>query len=615
VTSFVAVINAAGSLSSADVEQTFPALRSTIRDDRKHISRGLDWWAAVSSDQRGEVDAICETVTGVAIGHVEGGGASIARSGLASAADLMWSDFESLGKLNGSFGFVTFDRHTQIISIVRDPFGVVPLYYTVLGDYVAVSTSALALVHNSEYDRTFLANFLVGYLDPDGPSIFKNVNQAPPGAAVEIRARRQSIRRFWSAMAFAVDETITLVEAADKLRSLLIDAVTTAMATSSQVWAELSGGIDSSSIVSLAQSLADRNTISRGLQGTVTYADSLGAGDERDFVTAVLTRYKVANTVIKDGWMWMDDGEAPPLTDTPRMFYPFYASRRYVDRLLHRMGVKVLLTGLGPDHYLMADRTFLADMIAHGRLIAFGRELVEYSVARRSSLWEVGMRNGVTPLLPTAMRRTLLGSRGKSPAWLRSKFVREFDIPDRLPRLARLAGPIGRKFQYSVAFNLSGLVGQLTNDSSSTVDVRHPFLYRPLVEFGLCLPPQFRSQPGKHKLVLRQALEGILPKQVADRTGKGGMSPRFAWSLSREHRRIEELLTDPILADLGCISASRLRQAVEGARSGKGKRVVPLLSALALETWLRVRAGRWTVRSDMHVRDELLANSVHEFCA
>jgi len=123
--------------------------------------------------------------------------------------------------------------------------------------------------------------------------------------------------------------------------------------------------------------------------------------------------------------------------------------------------------------------------------------------------------------------------------------------------------------------------------------LRYPFLFRPLVEHALCLPPRLRGGPYTNKLVLRRALGDDLPALVRERTGKGSIGTRVVWSLTHEATTIDRLIQDPILADLGCISAPRLVRAMERARGGSTSHLAGLIRTLSLELWLRVRSNQW----------------------
>jgi hypothetical protein len=111
----------------------------------------------------------------------------------------------------------------------------------------------------------------------------------------------------------------------------------------------------------------------------------------------------------------------------------------------------------------------------------------------------------------------------------------------------------------------------------------------------LRLPPTQRVRPHARKWILREATRDVLPETVRTRATKGGIDARVLWSLQHEHARVDSLLSDPILAQLGCIDPQPLRVAVEQARHGRPVNNVLLMSALSLETWMAVRNGRWSV--------------------
>jgi len=127
-------------------------------------------------------------------------------------------------------------------------------------------------------------------------------------------------------------------------------------------------------------------------------------------------------------------------------------------------------------------------------------------------------------------------------------------------------------------------------------DVRHPFLYRPLVEFCLKLPSEWRVTAQSTKVVLRRALADIVPAPILARTGKGGIGARVRWALREERQRIEELLSQSILAEAGIIEARLFKRSLDRlTQRGEGL-YVTLWRVLSLETWLQTRAGLWAVR-------------------
>jgi len=180
------------------------------------------------------------------------------------------------------------------------------------------------------------------------------------------------------------------------------------------------------------------------------------------------------------------------------------------------------------------------------------------------------------------------------PSWLRATFVREYDVESRCPVVRRLAGELGRKYAGEVEYNMRTLMDNVRPLlSTDTLDVRHPLLYRPLVECALTLQPEWRSQPYSSKHMLRHAVWDVLPDVVRQRTGKGGIGARVTWAFAHESPTLALLTNNPILTQLNIVSARKLKQHVEAAQAGQARNLPALLTTLSLEMWLRVRSGQW----------------------
>jgi asparagine synthase (glutamine-hydrolysing) len=324
------------------------------------------------------------------------------------------------------------------------------------------------------------------------------------------------------------------------------------------------------------------------LAGTVSVVDSLGDGDETRFSDAVIERWGVRNELVRDPWPWQDDGEPPAATDEPRPMFPFWARDRRMCGIVRAAGGRVMLSGQGSDHYLDGPDTYPADLLGTGRIREALRAVTLHAVANRQSFYRGFWQNALLPLLPPALARR--GTREAPPAWVRPDFARRAGMTAPRPR----SRP-GRIWSDETAVYLRVLAGQLERGPLlEGMEVRYPFLHRPLAEFGLRLPVAERVRPGWSKWVLREAMRGILPETVRTRRSKGGIGARILWALQREAPRIRWLLDDPLVAQAGWVDADGLRRAVEHARQGQVENLSHLLGTLSLETWLRVRAGAWT---------------------
>jgi asparagine synthase (glutamine-hydrolysing) len=503
---------------------------------------------------------------------------------------------ECVKYLLGDFAFVVWDEVRRELIAGRDAFGVRALHFVESSSVVALSSRGSLLARSDDYNLEFIADTLIGGSNCDELNPFAGVTTVPSGSMLRRRGSSTWMTEHWSPHDFPADLTPDADSQAERFRDLFATSVRMRLLGPGEVWAQLSGGLDSSAVVSMAQTLT-RGGLTPTIAGTITIVDSLGRGDERPYVDAVVRRYKLRNEQAVDYWMWQDDGQSPPLTEMPGTLYPLYARDRQCCEIIRRARGSILLTGVGPDHYLSALPYHVADWLAGARMSAAYRALMQWAVLTRTSFWYELFRSGIRPLLPKPFRHFTRSRANRVPAWVEPRFARAMALDKRWPDRQSLDGRPGAKYAGAIADQ----IGHFGRHSDRTVfdqvlEVRHPFLYRPLVEFSLRLAPELRTRPRQQKWILRHAMRGILPEAVRTRTGKGGIDGRLAWSLIREQERIDDMLRDPLLSQLGCVDARKLRSAVNAIRGGQESVVISVIETLSLETWLRVRSSRWTVR-------------------
>ena len=515
---------------------------------------------------------------------------------------------ECVKDLLGDFAFVVWDDVHRELLAARDAFGVRGLHLVESSNVVALSSRASMLARNDDYDLEFIADTLIGGSNCDELNPFAGVTTVPSGSTLLRRGSSTQVSEHWSPYSFAPDLMPDVDAQAEMFRDLFATSIRMRLQGPGGVWAQLSGGLDSSAVVCMAQALARGGLRPAPIAGTITIVDSLGKGDERPFVDAVVQQYNLPNEQVVDYWMWQDDGRSPPRTETPSGLYPLYARDRQCCEIIRRAGGRILLTGVGSDHYLSCLPYHVADRIARGRMSAACLELTRWAVLTRTSFWHELFRSGIRPLLPKPLRHLTRPRANRVPAWVDPRFARAMALHSRWPDRRSLDGRLGAKYAGAIADQ----IGHFGRHSDRTVfdealEVRHPFLYRPLVEFSLRLAPELRTRAREQKWILRQAMRGILPEAVRTRTGKGGIDSRLAWSLIQEQERISEMLVDPLLSQLGCVDPRKLRAAVDAIRRGQESVVMPVIETLSLETWLRVRSNRWTVRESAPPRAVQLA--------
>jgi len=489
--------------------------------------------------------------------------------------------------LQGDFSFVVWDARAQKIIAARDAFGVKPLFMRNAQGLLLFASRAAPLATSDEYNLDYLRDYLFGMPLRGSATAWREVTRVEGGTVFQQRGTVGQAQSYWSALDHAPAVDADERESVARFGQLLRTSIAQRVEQDGSTWAQLSGGLDSSSIVSGAEHWLGRGSIG----GTVTLVDTMGEGDERRFSNLIVQKYGLRNEQLEDAWPW-EDAESLTLIDEPHQLYPFQRRDQRVRDVVRANHARVLLSGLGSDHYLFGNLSYIPDLIVTGHLLRAARDLTNWSLATRRSFWWMTRRHALDPLL---RGRILAQSRDedapKFPRWLGDARRCSQDL-DRLYDLTR-AAPRGQRFCYATARELATIPSWVHRDGfENGMEIRYPFLSRPLVEFSLGLPVHMRARPFARKWVLREAMRGILPEAVRTRQSKGSIDARIVWSLQRESGTVQSLLREPILAELGLLDAGQLRNAVEEARSGVKHNLVMLMSALSLETWLAVRSGR-----------------------
>src|SRR5690606_7668818 len=274
--------------------------------------------------------------------------------------------------------FVVWDARAHKLIAVRDAFGVKPLYWRVQRGTVSFAATQDLLATGADYDLDHIADILSGMRGPTDRTIWRDVRAVPGGGLLVQRGTVQSGRRYWTPEAFEPEESIDEQTASEQFLALFREGVRSRLGAPATTWSQLSGGLDSSSVVCMSHALLGGG---QSLAGTITVVDSLGNGDERKYSEAVIRRVDCRNEQVRDYWAWQEAGLAPPVTDGPRPLFPFFARDRRVCDVVRKSGGRVLLSGFGADHYLFGNLHYVTDMARAGRIGAALRELAAWSVA------------------------------------------------------------------------------------------------------------------------------------------------------------------------------------------------------------------------------------------
>lgn len=449
-----------------------------------------------------------------------------------------------LKRLTGMFAFAVIDRERHTLSLVRDAFGIKPLFYRRNQRGFAFASESKAITAlDSEGPRLNLQRayryLVLGSYDDGDDTFLDGIVQLPPAHWLDVDLVDGSHgppQRWWYPA--IAERSITFPVAVEELRERFLDSVKLHLRSDVRLGAALSGGIDSSAVVCAMRKLEPDLPIH-----TFTFVARGSPLDEETW--ADLVNAKVGadpHKVVVDPAELADDlDDMIRIQDEPFGSTSIYAQYR-VFRLVREQGVTVTLDGQGADELLAGYGGYpgpsLNSLLERRE---FGR------LARLAANWSRGpgrsRRQAALALLgqrvPSRWRRAALAlvNRSVSPDWLDDAFLTEQGVEIDDPGLARSDEGRGRRLAETLRTALTGggLQALLRHGDRNamrwSVESRVPFLTVPLAEFLLSLPEHYLlSDGGETKHVFRAAMRGIVPDAILDRKDKIGFAtPEGAW--------------------------------------------------------------------------------------
>jgi asparagine synthase (glutamine-hydrolysing) len=516
------------------------------------------------------------------------------------AAYARWSR-QALGRLLGMFAFAVLDSRARTLFLARDFFGIKPLYYTQLPGGFAFASEIKALLDLPGLKRAVNPHRLYDYLrfgltDHGSQTLFAAVRQLPAAHCLEVALDRPGEARpvrYWQVdLNDRLD--LSLDEASRRLRELFVENVRLHLRSDVPVGAALSGGIDSSAIVTAMRHLEPR----LDLHAFSYVADDAAVSEERWIDTAAAAARAVVHKV--------QPAAADMVADLDRLVYqqdePFGSTSIYaqdrVFRLAREAGVTVMLDGQGADELLGGYRPYLAARLAS--LLRQGRLGRAYGFVRRAARlpgsggWKRLLAHAGSLALPPCLKgwALRLAGRGRLPAWLNGTWLASHGVRARPRRAAPAAAEVLRQElrQSVVETSLPMLLRyEDRNSMAHSIESRVPFLTVPLVDFVLRLPEEHLiGRDGTSKNVFRLAMRGLVPDAVLDRKDKIGFAtPEQRW-LGVLGPWVDKTLRSDAAHQIPALHAAEMRREWQEIQEGR--------QPFDFRVWRWVNLIRWAER-------------------
>ncbi len=495
------------------------------------------------------------------------------------AAFVRWGA-DCLRRLRGMFAFAVWDQQEQSLFLARDPFGIKPLYYRHEGGRLLFASELNALLASGlvpvGFDPLAVSDYLAWLAVPAPRTIYRDIFSLPPGHSATLRGGRLELRPAWSFATIPTDQPVcrTRAEFIAELRVRLEDTVRAHVVADVPVGAFLSGGLDSAAVVGLMSRAnpGRLRTFSIDFQEPGFSEATAAAETARHFGTEHHARLLGGAEVARDVGKIIRALDQPT-GDGINTYYASEAARAG--------GVTVALSGLGGDELFGGYPSF-RDTPRLARWLRVWRALpsvvrdraiarLQRGDTRRRKLADV-LAHARSLQEVCALQRRVFSAPASGALLAPDLAAHAAAAGPFHPALASLAIDLAGTpaFDAISAWELRTYMADVLLRDSDVMSMRHslelrvPFVDRPLVEWLWRQPARFKTDPRQPKTALAEALRDVLPPRTASRPKQGFSLPFDSWMKRDLKPFLDETFSDASLGRSGLFNAREAQRLWRG---------------------------------------------------
>jgi asparagine synthase (glutamine-hydrolysing) len=511
----------------------------------------------------------------------------------------------------GMFVFAVYNKNTRDLFIVRDHFGIKPLFYTQIGNGFAFSSELKALVGIPGFNKAINPKALVSSLNylwvSGNESMFRNCYKLPPAHFLKYSPDgKLTIVKYWDLEdhglnGVGLDETKWAEEVAENIEA----SVTRHMVADVPVSSFLSGGLDSSLISVLATRSNPRlSTYTISTHEKDKKVESMP--DDEIYANKVADIYHLDHNIIRISPDIVKDLPKIVKTLDEPIGDPAAINTYLICRAARDKGVKVLLSGMGADEIYFGYRRQKATLMAQkfNKLPGF----LKYPAGKLIGLLPVRLMGKGFKLGRWAKRFFGFATLPLEQAYMRSY---SYYSPEQLKELLKgdykgaidslmdehkqifdskfKDDTINRICNTDIHMFMLGLNLTYTDRASmaASVEVRVPFIDKLVISKAMEVPGRMKIRNGESKYILKKAAEKFIPKEIIYRPKASFGAPIRSWISNDLAPMVDDLLSAENVNKRGMLNYDFVKKLIDKDRKGIEDNAYQIYQLLTLELWCR----------------------------
>ncbi|MBI5680860.1 MAG: lasso peptide isopeptide bond-forming cyclase [Methanobacterium sp.] len=445
-------------------------------------------------------------------------------------------------KLLGDFAFAIWDKNKEKLFCARDHMGVKPFYYHLSDDsfYFAIEIKALLSVQEipCKLNEVKIADYIISMDEDRKNTFYQEIYRLPAAHSISIDFKKNELKQYWTLdpsneLNLGSDE-----EYAKAFHDIFKEAVKCRLRSAFPVGSELSGGLDSSSVSCMSQKILSKDK-KRLKTFSIVFKD-LTDCDESNYSKIVskwcdMDSYFIESDGINpfevmENPLWPK--ETPPSAHSMYVFWFLYKKAQ-------EEGVRVLLNGFEGDAAVGRGNCLLEELARKKRFKMMIKEIKATSKLTHVNPFEILFYEVMGPLAPEFLKNIWkflsqdFTYKNHEKKIINKDFAKKINLKERYEIMNEYLKNKGKNVRNNQFYELSSGFYQMILEefdqiaAASSMEFRFPFMDKRLLEFCLSLPPDQQLSDGWDRIIMRRAMENIIPPEIQFRHDKTFFDSNF----------------------------------------------------------------------------------------
>ena len=504
---------------------------------------------------------------------------------------------KAFDKLNGIFAFSLYDLPTRTLYLVRDQFGVKPLYYFLgINGIIFGSEIKSILLHsdyNKEIDFNALDTFFTFRYNPSPQTLFQKIKKLNPGFYLKLNIDEKPELLCYSDYQPKTNFSINENDAIEEYQRLLEQAIKRQMISDVPVGLLLSGGIDSA-VIGKVMSMNSNNrfrTYTIGFEGQGDFNELIDAKETSDFIQSEHESMIISKKDYLDFFFSSFYYTEEPISETtiPALYY--------LCRLASK-DLKVVLAGQGADEPLAGYKRYLGEKYIckyAPYLKSFPAELIYKYLPRneriKRALYASSFSSEIERFIAIYTIFTPSDKQKLYNDFMQNQFKNDDLelIKGLYDKTKNLNDTLNKLLFIDTRLSLSDdllLFGDKMSMANS-IEMRVPFLDIELVKYLESLPSDLKLKNRNHKYIHKKALRKWLPDNIINRKKRGFATPMDEWLQKDLSSFIRKILLDENSFVLEIMNKVEVEKLINEHNNKKQNHTRKLFCLMSLEVWYK----------------------------